>query len=144
MAMSYAAQADLEIRFGLDELIQLTDRATPPSGEIDEDVVSRALMDADNLINSFVGARYLVPLTPVPDLILQIACDIARYSLHADHVPEAVKDRYMAALGHLKMIAAGSAVLGSAPIATPPTSSTDGPSWSSPGSIFSRDALRDF
>jgi phage gp36-like protein len=106
--MSYAAQADLTERFGEVELIQLTDRATPPAGEIDTDVVDRALADADAIIDSRIGGRYAVPLAaPLPADIVRVACDIARYLLHDLGAPETVRQHYEDAIAWLGRVADG-------------------------------------
>ena len=110
--MPYATQANLVDRFGETELVQLTDRATPPAGTIDATVVTRALTDADNKINSYLAARYTLPFASVPEILLQLACDIARYYLYEDRVTEIVQKRYDNAIAQLRDISAGKASLG--------------------------------
>ncbi|WP_029009391.1 gp436 family protein [Azospirillum halopraeferens] len=109
--MSYATLQDLIDRYGSDELVQLTDRAEVPTGAIDEAVVERALDDARRLIDGYAGARYRLPLAPVPDLVRRIACDLARYFLHSNAPTELVKDSHKEALRLLEKVAAGAVVL---------------------------------
>jgi phage gp36-like protein len=112
--MPYASQADLTTRYGEKEIALATDRVS--GAVIDAAVVTRALADADALIESWLSARYAVPVTPVPALLTDIACQIARYRLNEDAASERVRDDYKGALAQLKALAAGDAVLtGAAP-----------------------------
>lgn len=109
--MTYATQQNLIDRFGEDELIQLTDRAS--TGDIDATVISRALGDADATINGYLAARYTLPLeAPLPEILERLACDIARYALFDDQVTEIVEKRYKDAIALLRDVSAGRAELG--------------------------------
>lgn len=110
--MPYATQQDLIDRFGEEELVQLTDRAEPPAGEIDATVIGKALADADDAVNGYLAARYEVPLASPPLILKRTACDIARYYLYEDRVTEAVRKRYEDAVAYLKDAAAGKVALG--------------------------------
>lgn len=101
--MTYATQSDLEARFSAAELQQLTDREN--IGAIDAGVVAEALADADSEIDSYIGARYVLPLVVVPDVLVGCACDIARYYLYEDHPTETVIRRYEKRLAWLKLVA---------------------------------------
>lgn len=105
--MTYATQQDLIDRFGEEELIQRTDRAVPPTGQIDADVVGKALADADHMINGYARGRYRVPLDPAPEIICRMACDLARYFLFPSNPPESVRTNYEDARAALRDIAAG-------------------------------------
>lgn len=107
--MPYATQADLASRFGTAELIQLTDRTN--ANAIDAAVVATALADADGIIAPYLAARYALPVSPVPVALSRIASDIARYLLWKDNPPEFVRDNYEDALGMLKALMEGKAVL---------------------------------
>lgn len=110
--MTYATLADLTTLVGEAELVRLTDRADPPGGQIDTAVVDRALRAADGEIDSYIGARYSLPLATVPEVLKDKACDIAFYKLHTVTLPEDVAKRYDDAIAWLKSIAAGRASLG--------------------------------
>lgn len=111
--MPYTSRALLEDRFGLDELIQRTDKVAPYTGSVVDCVLDRAIADANAEIDGYVGARYALPLPdPVPPVLVPIACDIARYRLFDDSVPEIVRQRYEDAIARLKDIAAGRLSLG--------------------------------
>jgi phage gp36-like protein len=106
--MTYAVKQDLIDRFGSDELVQLTDRVTVPPTTINDTVVGKALTDADELINGYLaGAEIALPLASVPDLVKSLACQIARYFLHAQAPTETVRQNYQDALKSLRDIADG-------------------------------------
>ncbi|RJP20721.1 MAG: DUF1320 domain-containing protein [Deltaproteobacteria bacterium] len=124
--MAYAVQADLEQRFGEAELVRLTDRASPPTGQIDAAVVSRAIADAEAEINGYLASRYTLPLGSVPELLTRLACDIARYLLYDDVAPDQIRDRYKDAVTLLKGIAEGKVSLAIDPTLQPaPQAETD-------------------
>lgn len=120
----YATLDDLIIRFGTDELVQLTDRADPPADAIDLTVVDRALGDAGELIDGYLAGSYQLPLDPMPDLVRKIACDVARFYLHADQPTEAVKDAYKEAVRLLERISNGTVTLQAAGIPAPAGTTT--------------------
>jgi phage gp36-like protein len=119
--MGYATQADLEVRFGAEEILQLTDRAGVKI--VDAAVVASALADADNEIDGYVAVVYSLPLETTPPLLTRIACDIARFRLYKDHAGEQVRDAYTDAVDTLKQIAAGKVKLPVPSPAEPPTKS---------------------
>lgn len=66
--MAYCVQADVEIAVGgADKLRQLTDQAG--AGTVDVNVLAAAIAEADAELNSYIGHRYAVPLSPVPDIV---------------------------------------------------------------------------
>lgn len=110
--MPYATQADMLVRFGEPELIQLTDRFDAPLGLIDPDVLGQALARADGEIDSYIAARVSLPLATVPARLVDVACDLARYHLYIHAVPEHVETRYQAAVDWLRLVAKGAVMLG--------------------------------
>lgn len=105
--MTYATQDDLVKRYGEDALRDLTDRAAPPAGAIDADVVTLALEDADAAIDGYLKGRYALPLTAVPPLLRDLAQAIAVYKLHRDSVAGKIRDDYTDALKTLDLISKG-------------------------------------
>ena len=91
--MPYATQSDLEERFGPQELAQLTDRVDGLMP--DPAVIARALADAEAEIDGYLAARYTVPLSAVPAVLVRLTCDIARYRLYDDRVTEAVRNWFL-------------------------------------------------
>lgn len=136
--MTYALQADMVAALGEDELIQLSDRADPPVGAIDAAVLTRALEAADGEIDSYLAARYTLPLASVPVILRDCAIDIARYRLHDRGVPDRVKDDYKSRIAWLRDVAAGKASVGLAPESLTPTSAGL-PEMTSGGRVFARE-----
>ena len=108
--MTYATQQDLIDRFGETELVQLSNRAG--GATVDATVVDRALADADAEIDSYLAARYTLPLSPVPEVVARLAADMARFYLFDDRATEQVSKRYDNAVKLLRSIASGAASIG--------------------------------
>lgn len=115
--MPYATSDDMVARFGEAQLLLLADR--DGDSEIDGGVVDQVLVDATSVVDLHVRGRYAVPLSPVPAEITSIVCDLARRGLYgnATEVPDSVLSADKAARDLLKLIAAGTVVLASAPAA---------------------------
>jgi len=140
--MAYCAQDDILDQLDESVLIQLTD---PEGAAIDEDVVTRAIEDADATIDSYCQGRYTIPLSPVPDKIRQISVDIAIYNLFSrrgDTAPEIRKDRHKEAIRFLEAVRDGKIRLGAATPA--PANTPDTVNISGNKRIFDRDKMRGF
>jgi len=146
--MSYATIDDLETRYGRRELVQLTDRAMPPSDEVDQAVAQLALDDATDLIDGYVGAKYRLPLAaPFPPLLVQLCAEIARFKLFADQASEEVRKRYEDAIRTLKGIAKGEVALpiDALPGGSPEPSAREGVvAIESQPQIFTRERMKGF
>jgi phage gp36-like protein len=105
--MAYATLQNLIDRYGEALLIDLTDRADPPVGALDADVVQRALESASALIDGYVGGLYALPVAEVPPLLTQLCEAIACYRLHTYAAPEQIEAGHKEALGSLEKIARG-------------------------------------
>lgn len=103
----YATLANLMTLCGEEELVQLTDRADPPSGLIDEETIEAALVAASNEIDGYVAAQYALPLSAAVPLLTDKACDIARYRLYKTSVTDQVRQRFEDAIKTLEKIARG-------------------------------------
>lgn len=135
--MTYATATELLTRFDADEIAQRADRGVPRlvTAEImqaaaagaslaaysdDEQasaaaalaVVQRALADADDTINSYVSARYILPLSPVPAVLSRVAGELARYYLYDDAVTDNIKGRHDANIKWLGEVSKGAVSLG--------------------------------
>jgi len=111
--MAYATLDDLKEQLDETTLIELTDDAG--SGTIDTTVTTRAITDADEEIDGYVGSRTTVPLSPVPGIIRKLSVDVALYNLYArrhDSIPEIRKERYDNAVKFLVKVAEGKISLG--------------------------------
>jgi len=104
--MAYATSDDLKTRFGTSEIT-----ATPE----DAGAVAVALDDASELIDTYIGERYTLPLTVVPGFLVRITCDIARYYLYDDQATDRVKEAYDNAIKFLDEVKSGDVSLGDIP-----------------------------
>jgi phage gp36-like protein len=102
---AYATLADLLDRFPEAELIQLTDDAG--AGSVDQARIDRALTAASATIDGYLAAQYQLPLARVPDNVIDICCDIARFKLWRTTPPENVEKANAAALKTLEQISKG-------------------------------------
>lgn len=109
--MTYAVKQDMIDRFSDTELMQLTDR-TGAIDAIDDNVLGKALADADAEIDGYLMGRYALPLASTPKILVGMACDIARYKLYEDRATEHVRTRYEDAIKYLKELALGRISLG--------------------------------
>lgn len=109
--MTYASLQSMITRYGLDMLVGLTDRAQPQTGQLNGTVVERALEAADQLINGFVGGRYVLPLVDVPPLLSDLAEAIAAWKLHPYKPDEKIAEDYKDALRTLRDISDGKITL---------------------------------
>lgn len=134
--MPYATPSELGTAFGAHELAQM---ATPhqfdivdaadleatlgdpafPDGKPNETaldatlaVINQALAVADGLVDSYLGARYTLPLAIVPAVLREVALDLARYEMHKEKATEEVRNRRDQAVAWLKDISSGKATLG--------------------------------
>lgn len=104
--MSYGTVADLVARFSETEIAQLSD--VEDRETVNDAVASAALTEASGEIDSYLGARYALPITDtVPDRLKAVCLDIARYRLYDDHPTATVRQRYEDAIAWLKLIADG-------------------------------------
>lgn len=107
--MTYASQQDLIDRFGTDKLAQLTDKVNRPATVIDAVTTGKALEDASALIDSYVGKRFDLPLSAVPDILVRFCADIALYYLYGSKAEDdgPVERKYKEALAWLKDVSRG-------------------------------------
>jgi phage gp36-like protein len=138
----YCAQADLERRYSVAELIQLTDRTGADA--VNADIVDEAIADADALIDSYLEKRYRdrMPFDPVPTVLERVACVIARYNLYTNHKPDEVQKPYDEVLKFLEHVAVGKVSLGADSEQPPMTGGL--PQMVSDGRTFGRANSKDF
>lgn len=139
----YADLDNLKTLCGEEELVQLTDRADPPAYAIDQVVTQAALVAATNEIDGYVAVQYRLPLSSIPPLLTDIACDIARYRLYKTDATDQVRQRYVDAVKILTNISKGLVKLPvvDAPDAEP-AGRADVMQIQSEDRIFSRTAMR--
>jgi phage gp36-like protein len=118
----YTDRDDMEQRFGQTELIQLTDRARLDL--IDDEILNRAIADAEAMVDSYLAPRYRLPLElnlVQGSNLPQATADIARYNLYGAQTTEEVEKRYERQVKWLRDVSNGHASLGAvdAGVATP-------------------------
>lgn len=91
----------------IDELIGANPDATPTPDEGDVEKLNRACTDATQLIDGYLAARYTLPLSSVPAMVVAWAADIARYRLWDEQAPEEVRRRYDDAVAQMELLARG-------------------------------------
>lgn len=141
----YATLDQFTQNIGLAHAIRLSDRNN--GNILDEPVIVSALEMAGAEINSHLSARFALPL-PAGSILLRGFCiDIAAFRLRTDGVQEsdAIRQKYDAAIKHLKAIAKGEAELD---VAVPTSSgeviigSAQSVFMESNERLFSRDEMR--
>ena len=107
----YATQQDIEDRYGVDALLIVADANM--DDQVDSQKVTKALSDAADEINLYVGKRYPLPLDTVPSVLTRLAMDMGLYFLSAeDGYTEEKRQRYEDAIKVLRSIAKGEVSLG--------------------------------
>lgn len=108
--MAYATQTDIQARYGEDALYAVADR--DGDGGLDTEAIGRALDDATAEIDSYLAARYPLPLPVVPKIATILCVDIALYRLAPDNRTDERRQRYEDAVKLLRAISEGKANLG--------------------------------
>lgn len=111
--MAYATVYDFVLRVGEFQAMQLTDR--DGRGEIDDDVLLLALSDSSSQIDGYLAARYALPLPSVPQNLVRLCCDLARYrlaSMSGVDITDEIIERYKFSLKELDLLAKGAISLG--------------------------------
>jgi phage gp36-like protein len=142
--MTYATQTGLVDRYGEAMLIALTDRAAIPTGFVDAGVVSRALAEADALIDGYLAGRYALPLSAVPPVLVPLAEAIAIYSLHITEPEAKIRADYEAAIKRLAEIARGTIILKDAAGVEPAAPGTAGVQITDRERAFTPDTMTGF
>lgn len=108
--MAYASLADATDLYGQDYVLTSVDRDA--DGNADAAATTAALSQASSLIDSYLAAKYTVPISPVPDLLVKYTVDIAIYECcPASTRTDEKRQRYEDALAWLKDVAKGIAVV---------------------------------
>lgn len=143
--MAYSTLNDIEDQISEEKLAELTSDDGDP---VDETVVTKAIVDADSTIDSYISKAYSVPvmIVPVPPKLNQLSVTIAVYKLFSRRasnvggVNETVQKDYDDAIRFLELVAVGKATIGIVP--TPQTASSVGGSVSGARRVFSGKSMR--
>lgn len=138
--MAYATQKDITDRYGGAALLIAADRDGDDG--LDTRAVADALTDATSEIDSYVAARYDLPLSTVPAVLVGYCVDIAIYRLSAtaDVATDEQRKRYEDARKWLEHVSSGKVSLG---LADPPSTGSTKISVASSPRLFSRAKLRE-
>ena len=94
------------------------------------DVSSVYIADAESYVDAYVSRRYVVPLSPVPNMITQITVDLTIFNMMVEKLPEVpsfFQPRYDRSIKTLEMLRDGKMDLSSQTIVT----TGDQEAWSS-------------
>lgn len=136
--MAYSDQTEITNRIGLDELKLLA------GDPIDTAKVTKAIADADALIDSYVGKLFSVPLATIPAVIKAVSAELTIYNLYGlgRKVPEFWERKQDEHLKWLLQAAEGKVSLG---VATQPSAGSGGkPSTKSDERVFHRDGMQEY
>ena len=136
----YATKQDLIDRYGFEELERYAWDAVADA--VDDAKVTRAITDASEEVNLYIGGVTRLPLDTTPPALTRITADIARYQLQDDSPLDEARERYKQAVGALRDIAAGRAILFRAE--APPTGATVAALRDDTDRIFTRETLDQF
>lgn len=125
--MSYATLNDLVQAFGEVEVNQLLESVN------DERLLPLTQEWSAGLIDSYLSERYLVPLVNRIPVVIGVDCDLIRWRLYDDRIPESVQLRYEAAIDWLRNVARGLLSLPASLIG-----SDNSVAYSRPPSVFTR------
>ncbi len=81
--MAYCTEQNLIDRYSEEELIQLTDREG--TGAINSQRLDDAIADASATIDSRLGGRYSLPISPVPLVLEKLACRLTMLNLYENN-----------------------------------------------------------
>jgi len=147
--MIYATLIDLQNRYPARDLIAVSD---PNNAAIQAAPINQALADASVEIDSYLEARFQLPLTDPPAVLNLHCCTIAMYrlqSLRPLHDLEDARKRYDDVIKFLTSVSQGKLTLGlAADSAEPPqapdavVTASDDPVGGCPRRIFDRHKLR--
>ncbi len=138
--MAYATKQDMIDRFGEDEVIGITDRANPPTGIVNDEVLAKALENATAEVNSEAKLTGTIRQT---EQLANITCAIARYHL-SDPCSERVRTDYEDQINFLRRVADSKSLLIGQDAAAPATSAPATIIISAPPRTFSHQTLKDF
>ncbi|NKD22577.1 DUF1320 family protein [Enterobacter asburiae] len=109
--MSYATVSDMVKRYQRRNLDLLTKSRTD-NGLPDDSIIDEALADASALMDSYIVARYTLPLTVVPATLPQVCGVIAWYYLNDVRATDQATQRYKDAIRWLEGVRDGKIPLG--------------------------------
>jgi phage gp36-like protein len=112
---TYAIQADILGEIQTADLISLTDDDSPPTGDINIEVLNAAIENASGVVDRYVGNLYAVPFDPVPPSVRSLTVTICCYKLYRRRLVPNEKNNftedYLAAIKFLEAVNSGDKML---------------------------------
>ena len=110
--MPYATLKDITDRYGETDLLVAADR--DGDDRVDTPAVNRAVRDASAEIDTYLAARYTLPLATPPSVLKRLCVDISLYRLAFNALgnTEERRQRYQDAVALLLRISKGDVSLG--------------------------------
>ena len=139
----YAVVADLDTRFGEDELSSLAPSENAQEA-YDSTKLDASLAEASAEMDTFIAVAYSLPLSSTPAYLKTVCCDIARYRLWDNSATEEVRQRYEDAAAWLKRLAKGEVSLGLASGEAGSARGSVAVTRSQSDRLFTRNTLKDF
>ncbi len=136
----FCTKQELIDTYGTEALIELTDRATPETGVIDDDVLETAIADASATVDAYIIGRYAPAAARAAVVLRSHAKAIAFYKLHRNNYDDETRRAYEDALAFLKSVSSGAAHLavdGVQPASAPADARVE-----APPRMFSRDSMK--
>jgi phage gp36-like protein len=112
--MPYATATDMEARYPNRDLVQLTNE-DPTQTTVNTSFLTTFLNDASDEIDAYLEARFALPLSDPPSILIRLCCEIAMYhmnSLRPIHDLQDTKQKYEKAISLLKEVSDGKRTLG--------------------------------
>jgi phage gp36-like protein len=100
--MSWATVADMLDRFNREDNPELDQITAAPGDPADEAIIQASLDESEAMIGCYLGDRVLTAADD--DNLRRIQCDLARWTLYRDSVPERVQQIYLADIDQLRAI----------------------------------------
>ena len=110
--MAYCTLSDLEDDYSADELAKYAD--FDGDGTADAAAIADAISDADGHIDSYLGVKFSVPVSPVPAVLRKRSVTLTMYflQLRRQSVTEDMHKAYDRITKWLEAVVAGKATLG--------------------------------
>lgn len=114
----YATEAEFIAEMQLTETIWLTNLDNPAATTVNSGTLIAALSSASEIIDTYCGNRYRLPLYPLPVAMKAFCIDIARYRLDRIRSREDVRQRYEDAIRFLEQLCKGMVSIGATALGT--------------------------
>ena len=128
--MAYLTDAEYLSRYGAAETVRLTDETR--SGDYDSEKLGSAISYAGDIVDAYLGGRYIVPLVEAPAIVKHITAALAREILHTSRPTEAVTQEADRARKQLEGMSKGVLTL-TVPLSAEPAATTGSSSSATSG-----------